>query len=241
MKPFVRRGWRHLSLQFTRDQTESRMLRWRPDALLVDYTRSMLAALLWQPQPHLVGMIGLGGGSQAKFCHRHLPQARIEVAEIDPDVIALRREFRIPDDDARLRVYREDGARFLRDRRGRYDLLLVDGYDAAGLPEALSTQAFYDDCRGALAYGGAAAFNLYCPDPAPHLERLRRSFGDRLLAVQEPKMANLVAFAWDPRAPAAGVGPEAAAAALTPAGRRQLARELARIHAALADTLRPPA
>ncbi len=214
------------------------MLRWRPDALLVDYTRSMMAALLWQPQPRLIGMIGLGGGSQAKFCHKHLPQARTEVAEINPGVIALRREFRIPDDDPRLRVYEADGARFLRDRRGRYDLLLVDGYDVDGLPEALSTQAFYDDCRGALAHGGAAAFNLYCADPATQLERLRHAFGGHMLAVREPRMTNVVAFAWDTRASA--TTPAAAGAALTRAGRRQLASDLARVHAALQD-VRPGA
>lgn len=199
-KPSVRRGWRCISLQFNPEQTESRMLRWRPDLLLVDYTRTMMGGLLWQPQPRRVGMIGLGGGSQAKFCHRHLPEARIEVAEINPDVIALRREFRIPDDDARLQVRQIDGARFVREGLGRYDLLLVDGYDEQGIPEALATQAFYSDCHDALSAGGVAAFNLYCADPRPHLERLRHSFGQRMLVVDEPHMVNLVAFGWQKEA-----------------------------------------
>lgn len=195
-KPFIRRGWRYTTLQFTAGEAQSRMLTRRPDVLLIDYTRTMMAALLWQPQPRRVGMVGLGGGSQAKFCYRHLPEARIEVVEINPHVVALRREFRIPDDDARFVVVLDDGARFVAARPGRYDLLLVDGYDETGIPEALASQRFYDDCRDALADGGVAAFNLYGDDVERHLDRLRRSFGERLLVVGERAMSNRVAFGW---------------------------------------------
>ena len=102
--PRVKRGWRYTELQFTGGVSQSRMRTFRPGHLLIDYTRTMMASLLFQPQPARIGMIGLGGGSQAKFCHRHLPGARLEVAENNPHVLALRRRFRVPDDDARLRV-----------------------------------------------------------------------------------------------------------------------------------------
>lgn len=196
VKPFVRRYGRYTSLQFSRTQTQSRMLTGEPDVLLIDYTRTMLAALLLQPDPRCIGMIGLGGGSQAKFCHRHLPDARIEVVENNPGVIALRRDFAIPDDDERLQVHLGDGAGFVRSRRGRYDLLLVDGYDQHGIPAALSTQAFYDDCRDALAPGGVMSVNLFSTDADAHLERIRGSFGDAAVMLEEPKMSNRVAFAW---------------------------------------------
>ena len=35
-------------------------------------------------------MIGLGGGSLVRFCHRHLPHSRMTVVEINPAVVALR-------------------------------------------------------------------------------------------------------------------------------------------------------
>src|SRR5690606_5629146 len=110
-RPVIRRGWRYTDLQFEGGVSQSRMRTFRPGQLAVDYTRTMMASLLWQPRPALVGMVGLGGGSQVKFCHRHLPHTRMEVAEINPQVIALRRTFRVPDDDARLRVHLADGAR----------------------------------------------------------------------------------------------------------------------------------
>jgi len=198
--PEVRRNWLYTSLQFNRVVTQSRMLTWWPGRLLVGYTRTMMAALR-------IGMIGLGGGSQAKFIHRCLPETRLEVVENNADVIALRDAFRIPDDDPRLSVIHGDGAQFVREHAGRYDILLVDAYDVTGIPAALSTQRHYDACRDALALGGVMASNLFCTDDrqaALHLRRIRRSFGmQRVLVVPEPKMRNQVVFAWvgDPLPP----------------------------------------
>ncbi|WP_343203869.1 transferase [Luteimonas sp. MC1782] len=224
----LRRVGAYTALQFTRGQTQSRMLGDAPDQLLIDYTRTMLAALLWQPRPRTICMVGLGGGSQAKFIHRHLPGARLEVVENHPGVIALRREFQVPDDDARLEVVLDDGARFVATRPGRYDLLLVDGYDAGGIPAALSTVAFHDACRNALRPGGVLATNLFCVDTAPHLERLRRSFGaGNVLVVEEPRMSNQIVFAW------AGVAPAGDAADLA----RVRAALPAAAHAALSPSL----
>ena len=195
--PRIRRGWRYTDLQFEGGVSQSRMRTFRPGQLAVDYTRTMMASLLWRPQPALIGMIGLGGGSQVKFCHRYLRDTRVEVAEINPHVLALRRVFRVPDDDARLRVHLADGARFVREWAGRLDILLVDGYDPTGIPVALSSQAFHDDCHAALAPGGVLASNLYATDAAVHLAKLRRAFGpERVLPVEESRQSNLVAFAW---------------------------------------------
>lgn len=193
----LRRSACFLELQFEGAVTQTRMLRWAPDLLWVGYTRSMLAALWLQPRPRTIGIIGVGGGAQLKFCHRHLPDARIEAVENAADVLALRRDFRIPADSERLRVLHADGAQWLRAQRGRLDLLLVDAYGLGGIPPALSTQAFYDDCRAALAAGGVMASNLYATDTPRHQARLRQAFAGRCLLLPEPGMSNQVAIAWN--------------------------------------------
>lgn len=231
----LQRSWRYTELKFAGTVVQSRMRTFRPYDLLVPYTRTMMAALLLQPRPRRIGMIGLGGGSQLKFCHRHLPGVRLEVVENNPDVIALRRRFRIPDDDERLQVVEDDGAAFLRARRGRYDILLVDAFDPSGIPPALSSQRWYDDCRDALAPDGVMATNLYCDDAEAHLDRLRRSFGrDRVLDLKEPRMSNRVAFAWrGAPATADDDGARRSLAALPRALQRELSPEFARLRDAL--------
>jgi spermidine synthase len=69
----------------------------------------MMAFLLFNPRPRRILILGLGGGSLAKFCYRHLPSATITAVEIDPHVMALREEFRVPADDERFRVLQGDG------------------------------------------------------------------------------------------------------------------------------------
>ena len=202
-KPYVRHHDGLVSLQFVRRQTQSRMVADEPDRLLIDYTRTMFATLLWQPAPGVLGMVGLGGGSQAKFAYRQLPETRIEAVENNPHVVALRRDFGIPDDDARMSVVVEDGARFVAQRPAHFDVLLVDGYDAHGIPAALSTQDFYDACRDALTAAGVMACNLYVRDPQAHVARLEQAFGAaNVLVFEEPKMSNRVAFAWRGALPA---------------------------------------
>lgn len=185
-----------LDLRFSGGVAQSRMRRKAPDLLVVDYTRTMLAAMLWQPAPARIGIVGLGGGSQAKFLYRHLPQSSIEALEIRPDVLALRERFHIPAEDARFQVRQADAAEFLPRHPGRYELMLVDAYDETGIPAAVSTPAFHAACRDALVDGGVLASNLCCDDHAMHFTRLRDAFDGQALLVMEPRQSNYVAFAW---------------------------------------------
>ena len=86
----LRMSWRAVELSFAEDTIQTRMARWAPHRLVVPYTRGMLAALWLQPRPQCIGIIGLGGGAQAKFCRRYLPWARVEAVEADPQVLALK-------------------------------------------------------------------------------------------------------------------------------------------------------
>lgn len=196
VRPYLHRTRNTLALHFSIHEVQSFMRSDAPDALALAYTRLMMGFLLWQPQPAHIGMIGLGGGSLVKFCHRHLPASRIEVVEINPHVLALRDEFEIPPDDARLAIVEGDGARWVREvgQAGEaFDVLVVDGYDYDGLPSALATQRFYDDCCAALAPQGLLVANLFRghPQHAIHLDRLRRSFDDAVLEVKDAEASEL--------------------------------------------------
>lgn len=230
-KPFVRRGWWFTSLQFNEAVTQSRMYTWWPDRLQVGYTRTMLAALLVQPRPARIGILGLGGGSQAKFCHRHLPDASVEACESNVDVLALREAFFIPPDGERFRVVNMDAARFVRQRRAAFDLILLDAYDLHGIPESLAKQDFYNDCRDALTPAGILAVNLYSTTARRHIARLRHAFEGRVQVLEESRMSNRVAFAWREQARAHAV--KEVLTGLPAVARRQLASGMRRLAAKL--------
>ena len=200
VKPFVHRATGAngggLGLYFSISEIQSRMAADDPLALDLGYTRTMMGFLLFRPQPARIGMVGLGGGSLAKFCHRYLPGAAIWVAEINPHVIALRDEFLVPPDDARLTVVCADGALAVRQAAQPFDVLMVDGFDSQGQPARLCSQRFYDDCDAALQPGGVLVVNLHHGHAryGIFLDRLRRSFGE-LLVVNDGELSNSIVFA----------------------------------------------
>ncbi len=197
VKPFVHQTQKTKSLHFSIAEVQSCMDLSRPDSLDLSYTRTMMGFLLFHPRPSRIAMIGLGGGSLAKFCHRHLPDADITVLEINPHVIALRREFHVPEDDARFRVVRADGSRYVRAHEGAFDVLLVDGYDSDGLPAVLSSKRFYDDVFDCLRPSGVMATNIHLVNEgfALLLARIGRSFQGAPLAVKERESGNAIVFA----------------------------------------------
>jgi len=233
-EPFVEETWRYKSLHFKRSDVQSRMLKRKPYKLVLRYTRTMMGFLLFNSQPQRIAMLGLGGGSMAKFCYRELPDARIDVIEINPGVIALRDVFLLPPDDDRFCIHLDDGEHFIAQANQQFDVLLVDAYARQGLPQRLASEEFYDSCRNALVEGGVMVVNLYCGHVDAYIARIWQSFGGAMFSVHEKDGVNQIVFA------CAGDGFQHrvsvttnALAQLTPDGRSFLKRALRRVAAAM--------
>lgn len=196
-RPIVCQTSKTKTLHFSIDEVQSRMELRQPHALSLEYTRSMMGFLLFDPAPQQIAMIGLGGGSLAKFCHRYLPEATVCVVELNPYVIALRDEFLVPQDSDRFSVVEADGAEFVGSSAQLFDVLLVDGYDSKGLPAALSSQRFYDDCYTTLATHGVLVVNLHADHRHYdiHVDRIARSFEGAALLVEDKREGNSIVFA----------------------------------------------
>lgn len=178
-----------------------------PWTLELEYTRAMLGFLLFQPNPRDIALVGLGGGSIAKFIHRNLPAVQLTALEINPDVVAAARAyFLLPADDARLDVQVGDGAAYVHANRDSRDVLLVDGYDAKRIAEALSSLDFYLACKAMLRPGGVAVFNLWGSDQyfPRYFERIAAAFGEHLLQLPSEKKGNIIVYAF--RKPLPNVG-----------------------------------
>lgn len=211
--PLVRTRGNRRTLEFQPGDIQSEMLLSKPDALVLDYARAMMCFALFVPRPRHILMVGLGGGSLVKFCHRHLPHTRITVLEISAEVIALREQFHVPPDDARLRIVHADAAEYIAAAPASADVILVDGFDAAGMPAALGSAAFYAACRRALRDGGVLVANLldYDPQYAALQARIRGAFGQRVCQFAGIAGSNHILFALRAR-PARDAAPPRAAA-----------------------------
>ncbi|MBC7500693.1 MAG: transferase spermidine synthase [Herminiimonas sp.] len=160
-KPFAFAGSHFRSLHMDAQSIQSAMWLDRPDRLALPYTAMMMGFLLFQPAPCEIMMVGLGGGSLAKYCHRRLPAANITVLEIDADVVALRTDFLVPPDDHRFRICCIDAIEFIRSSPFAVDVVLLDGFDADGMVEGLNSETFFRDCAAMINPGGVLVANLW--------------------------------------------------------------------------------
>jgi spermidine synthase len=219
-------------MRFSVCDVQSRMQIGRPHDLMLAYTRLMMGFLLFAPAPRHIAMVGLGGGSLAKFCYRYLPDSRIQVIEINPYVIALRDEFEIPRDDHRFHVCKEDAADYFRTAQSRYDVIMADGFDANEMPADLGSRSFYDNCFDLLEEDGVLVVNLhlYHEDFLTYLERIKRSFAGRVVIVNDADLSNTIVFAFK-QVPAVPLltNLRRCATALTPEAWQQLAPSFSRI------------
>lgn len=197
-RPFLVESEGLLTLYFTLSLVQSTMQINRPDVLDLAYTRKMMAFLPFYPRPKGLLLLGMGGGSLAKFCYRHLPRADITVVEIDPDVIAFRDAFKVPVDNERFRILCADAAAYLPTHDLRTDVIMVDAFDGLGIAPELSSPDFYAQAYNKLSANGILVMNL-AGDKAGYedpLAQLAHCFDDRVLSLKVRDGGNQIAFAF---------------------------------------------
>lgn len=107
----------------------------------------------------LVLIVGGGDGGMAREVLRHASVAHVTMVEIDAGVVDFSKQY-LPSlsdgafDDPRLELVIADGADFMRETAGGFDVIIVDSTDPIGPGEVLFTDTFYGHAKRALADGG---------------------------------------------------------------------------------------
>lgn len=189
-------------LHFGTDAIQGAMRVARPWSLELEYTREMLTGLLLRPEagwPRTCLVVGLGAASQLRFLHRHFPGCRITVLEINPAVIAACQQFfKLPPESPRLEIVTTDASEWICQAPGKhYDLLLLDGFGAQGLPRALDTPAFYAACCASLGEQGILANNLLSHSASfpARVRRITQAFAGRSLLLPPCGSGNTILLA----------------------------------------------
>ena len=103
-------------------------------------------------------LIGAGDGGAVRELTRYKSIEHIDLVEIDEEVVEVSREYlkglSSGFDDKRVSLHFEDGLKFVRRRKGEYDLIIVDSTDPFGPGEGLFTREFYGNCYNALTEKG---------------------------------------------------------------------------------------
>lgn len=110
------------------------------------------------PDIQKVLVIGAGDGGTVRELTRYKTIRQIDMVEIDEEVVRVCQQY-LPQTaskltDPRVRLYFEDGLKFVRTKENEYDLIIVDSTDPFGPGEGLFTKEFYGNCYKALHENG---------------------------------------------------------------------------------------
>ena len=136
-----------------------------PKRFALNYTRMMLAGTLFaSADPKRILIVGLGGGSIPTALRAILPDAQIDVVEIDPAVTRVAKSYFSFVEGPQLRVAEVDGRVYVKraGREGRqYDVILLDAFDHEYIPEHLLTKEFLGEVKALLAPRGVLVANTF--------------------------------------------------------------------------------
>jgi spermidine synthase len=190
------------SLHFGNAVRQSAMDLSRPEYLVLTYTRAMMSSLLFTPSPCKVLLIGLGGGSLAKFLLHHTPHCIIDAVEHRELVVKAAHGYFLLPEDQRLRIHVADGAGFVQHQAsvssGCYDLILVDAYHNTGMDDSMGEEQFLHACYTLLTMDGLLAINLWGRDQPRYSQTrraLQQSFTAKPLLLPAEGTTNVIALA----------------------------------------------
>jgi spermidine synthase len=136
-----------------------------PTYLGLAYAPRVIAGLiLGHREPQKMLVLGLGGGNIPNYVYHVFPNTRLDVVEMDPEVVfATEKHLGFPPTkDGRATVFSMEGMKWFETYKGqaRYDVIIADA--CAGIPCALTTVETYMMMRDSfLTQDGILIQNVY--------------------------------------------------------------------------------
>lgn len=170
-----------------------------PAELVLSYSRSMMAWLLFMDPPEHITQIGLGGGSFTRWIDLYLSNTQSVAVEINPQVIAVARAFfELPFEGERFNIVEGDGAEYIKICRSSTNVIMVDGFDGEQIVDDLVSEDFFEHCKTALTDNGIFITNWWSGDKRyqTFVERLLSVFGGLVLEVPAASHGNTAVMAF---------------------------------------------
>lgn len=124
-------------------------------------------AFYFKGKAEKVGVIGGGDGGTIREILKYPDVKEAYLVEIDRMVVDASKKY-LPFtafslDDRRVKIFFEDGIRFLKEREEDFDLLFIDSSDPVGPAKALYSMEFYESIKKNLKEDGIVVFQSESP------------------------------------------------------------------------------
>lgn len=132
-----------------------------PDKLLYEFTQLAFVSLAFlEKDPQDVLFVGLGAGSMPRYFSRYYQAANIDIAEIDPDMVAVAQKYFYFKENGKMKVHIDDGRLFVKRAKKKYDWISLDAYQNDYIPFHLTTLEFLKEVRSRLKDDGVVVSNI---------------------------------------------------------------------------------
>jgi spermidine synthase len=154
------------SLYFMGEILQSRISMTAPHELILLYTHYMMSALLVQPIPSCVLLIGIGAGALIHFLHYHYPNCFVDAVDNSGQIIRMALGFFGLPNKPPITLHCCDGLEFLKTKESKrvYDLILVDAFTEKGMSKTIYSESFFQLCTETLTSDGVLSCNLWSGD-----------------------------------------------------------------------------
>ncbi|MEW6427644.1 MAG: fused MFS/spermidine synthase [Thermodesulfobacteriota bacterium] len=159
----------------------------RPEELLFEYTRTSFVSLAFlEREPQDILFIGLGAGAMPRYLQRYYPEASIDVVELDPDMLAVAKEYFHFRESGGMKAHVQDGRIFVKRTAKQYDMIFLDAYKNDSIPFHLTTVEFLGEVKKKLRKGGVVVSNITAS--------FRNKFFDAMLRTYQEAFPHLYLF-----------------------------------------------
>lgn len=132
----------------------------KPEQLIFNYAKMVLASLYVNPNPQKILILGLGGATIPKTLNKLVPNARIDIAEINPEIKQIAEKYFAFSTNENMHVFIKDGYDFIKTSApNTYDLIIIDAYGKDHIPPSFLTVDFVKYIKNALSPSGVVAIN----------------------------------------------------------------------------------
>jgi spermidine synthase len=130
-----------------------------PEKLRFNYQKIVLGSLYLKQDIKKILMIGMGGGTIATALRKILPEANIDIVEINPIIPQVAEDYFMFKNDPQIKVIIEDGFDFVMKSQDKYDVIIVDAFANTKVPPKFLTEEFLGSAKRILSDDCVIAFN----------------------------------------------------------------------------------
>jgi len=165
-----------------------------------DYSFLSMYSFLFVPAPTNVLVVGLGGAVIPREFLYYYPDIKIDIIEIDPDMVKIAKDFFFFEETSNVNVYLGDAFYVVKELSSKYDIVILDAFLGNYIPFHLMSIEFLQSVSEILKDDAVLVVNSCVVHPSfnNQLNTFRKVYGEKIYHIDGIKNS-LVTMLYVPR------------------------------------------